>query len=140
MGEGAGRPSKLNDDFIAKADEYMDVWNGEELKQLIPSVAGLSVFTRVNRDSIYAWVKAKPASVPDSVYTQFSDILGLLVSTQELTLLNGGLGGTLNSTITKLVLHKHNYTEKTEVDNTSSDGSMATKELKVTVVRPKKAE
>lgn len=118
-----GQPTKLNEGFLAKADEYLDTW--EEVGDLIPSVAGLAVFTRVSRDSIYEWLKRKPAPVSDDIYKRYSDILSQLIAIQEQRLLNGGLGGTMNATIAKLVLHKHNYSDRAEVDNTSSDGSMS---------------
>jgi hypothetical protein len=42
-------------------------------------------------------------------------------------LIDGGLIGDFNPTITKLMLTKHGYSDKQEVDNKSSDGSMTPK-------------
>jgi len=130
-----GRPTKLTQEFINKADEYMDCW--EELGEAIPSIAGLAVYTRVSRDSIHEWTNNIPLSVSGEISSSFSDIIDSLTATQELKLLSGGLSGSMNATITKLILHKHNYSDKAEVDNTSSDGSHST-DLKVTIVRPDK--
>lgn len=44
---------------------------------------------------------------------------------QELLLISGGLGGGFNATIAKLMLTNHGYSDKAQVDNTSSDGSMS---------------
>ena len=129
------RPTSLTDEFIELADEYMNSW--EEFGESIPSVAGLSLHARVSRDSIYEWLNTKPTQASDEIYAKFSDIITQLVSTQEVKLLNGGLSGAFNSTISKLILHKHNYSDKAEVDNKSSDGSHSS-DLKVTVVRPDK--
>ncbi len=125
MGAKMGRPTKLTADFIEKASEYMAVWN-VDLEELIPSIAGLAVYTKVSRDSLHSWAANEwPEGIDDEIKHNFSDIIKDLAATQELKLMNGGLGGTMNPTITKLILHKHGHTEKTEVDNTSSDGSMS---------------
>lgn len=130
------RPTKLTSAFIELAEEYINTW--EEIGDIIPSIAGLAVFTRVSRDSIHEWSNNKPAEATQDNYSAFSDILSTLVATQEQKLLNGGLSGSMNATITKLVLHKHNYSDKAEVDNTSSDGSCGVGDLNITVTKPGK--
>ena len=54
----------------------------------------------------------------------FLHILAELNTEQEFTLLNNGLTGEFNTAITKLVLTKHDYSDKVAQDVTSSDGSM----------------
>lgn len=139
MGAKMGRPTKLTADFIERAEEYMQIWS-EDLNELIPSIAGLSVYTKVSRESLHSWSnKEWPEGVDDDIKRHFSDIVRELQATQELKLMNGGLGGTMNPAITKLILHKHGHTEKTEVDNKSTDGSMShSNKLSVTITRPKK--
>jgi hypothetical protein len=44
-------------------------------------------------------------------------------------LLNNGLNGSFNSTITKLILNKHDYTEKSEVHNTITMDNVSDEEL-----------
>jgi len=130
-----GRPTKLTQDFINKADEYMDCW--EELGEVIPSIAGLSVYTRVSRDSIHSWAAGEwPSDASESTRESFSDIVTALGATQELKLMNGGLGGAMNPTIAKLLLHKHGHSEKVQQDNVSSDGSMGLDNLNITVTKP----
>ena len=133
-----GRPTKLTAEFIGKADEYMDCW--EELNEVIPSIAGLSVYTRVSRESIHSWInKEWPLEVSDDIKKKFSDIVAALGATQELKLMNGGLGGSMNPTIAKLILHKHGHSDKAEVDSKSSDGSMSPmNDLNITVTKPGK--
>jgi hypothetical protein len=99
------RPSTLEDNLEA-AQKYVD---GEYIAagDLIPSVAGLAVYLGKTRETMYAWGRESE---------QFSDILAKLLTVQEKTLLSGGLGGTMNSTISKLVLSKHGYSDRSEVE------------------------
>lgn len=60
-----------------------------------------------------------------------------IISTQEQILLNRGLMGAFNSNITKLMLSKHGYSDKQEIDHQSSDGSMATKPTTINLVAKK---
>lgn len=137
MGKKMGRPTKLTAEFIENAEEYMQIWN-TDLEELIPSIAGLAVYTKVSRESLHSWSnKEWPEGISDEIKGNFSDIIKDLSATQELKLMNGGLSNQFNSTITKLILHKHGHTEKTEVDNKSSDGSMGG-ELKVTIIKSNK--
>jgi len=41
--------------------------------------------------------------------------------------MDGGLGGDLNANLVKLLMGKHGLSEKSSVDQTSSDGSMTPK-------------
>jgi hypothetical protein len=99
------RPSTLENN-IDLAQQYVD---GDYVAagDLIPSVAGLAVYLGKTRETMYAWGRDNK---------QFSDILAKLLTVQEKTLLAGGLGGTMNSTISKLVLSKHGYSDKAEVE------------------------
>lgn len=110
----AGRPSKLDDEMIAAAAEYA---NGGymEHNEVIPSVEGLASCLRVSRASIYNWKEQSP---------EFLDILEDILAKQAKTLMNSGLMGDFNSTITKLMLTKHGYSDKIEQDVTSSDDSL----------------
>lgn len=109
-----GRPTKLTDELISKAEMYLTDYqsNGD----IVPTVAGLSVYLDIAKSSIY---KYRDES------TRFSDTLERIESLQESKLVNGGLMGDFNATIAKLMLSNHGYSEKQVVDNTSSDGSMS---------------
>jgi hypothetical protein len=57
---------------------------------------------------------------------------------QEKGLLKGGIEGTYNSTITKLMLTKHNYSDKQETALTGADGGpVQLQEIKREIVDPK---
>lgn len=113
-----GRPSKLTDELMNKAQDYAD-FGYEEQGDAVPSVAGLAVYLGVGRSTIYDNKSA------------FSDILEQIAQKQEQKLINGGLLGGFNATIVKMMLTKHGYSDKQVVDNTSSDGSMSPGGIKI---------
>lgn len=120
-----GRPSSFNEGMIEKTREYISFFlekrSPEEMEnevEVIPSVAGLALYLGVARSTVYEWAKQNK---------DFSDTLEDLLGTQEVSLLNGGLRGRFNPTISKLLLANHGYSDKQEVDNKSSDGSMTPK-------------
>ena len=100
-----GRPTKYTDELIKKAREYITDY--EMYGDVIPSIAGLSSYLEVTRTTLYDWEKE---------HKEFSYILRGIKSEQEKVLLNSGLNGDFNSAITKLVLGKHGYHDKQDVD------------------------
>lgn len=110
-----GRPSIYNEEYQAKAEEYLATGYIER-GDVIPTIAGMALFMGLNRNTLYDWKADFPgiARVVDNLQAQ-----------QEVLLLANGLMSVYNSTITKLVLNKHGYAEKTQQDNISSDGSMS---------------
>lgn len=124
-----GRPTKLTDELISKAEMYLTDYpsNGD----IVPTVAGLSVYLDIAKSSIY---KYRDESA------RFSDTLERIESLQESKLVNGGLLGDFNATIAKLMLSNHGYSEKQVVDNTSSDGSMSSKPTIIRLVAPNMGE
>jgi len=102
----AGRPSKYGPKLLDNAREYLDTY--KELEQVFPSIAGLAVHLGLSRETVHAWCK-------DTEKKEFSDICKDLMANQEIVLANGGLSGSFNSTITKLMLTKHGLSDKQEV-------------------------
>lgn len=109
----AGRPTKYNEEMQAKADNY--VAHPEDYDDVVPTAAGLSLVLGVTKSTVYKWAEE---------HDKFSDTLRALNAVQEKRLINGSLMSDYNATISKLMLANHGYREKSEVDNTSSDGSM----------------
>lgn len=103
-----GRPTKYNDEVLATAKDY--IVNYEDYGDVIPSIAGLACEIGVCRDTVHAWVK-------DDDKAEFSDIIKQLATSQERKLLNGGLANQYNAMISKLVLAKHGYTDKQEIES-----------------------
>lgn len=109
------RPSKYNNDVQAMADDYV---SGGHVAQddPVPTVAGLACLIGVTRETLYAWAQVKPG---------FSDTLKRLNAQQEKLLTAGGIRGDMNSTICKLMLANHGYSERQDVNHSSRDGSMS---------------
>jgi hypothetical protein len=112
----AGRNSLYTPELVKKARKYLTGYTSAG--DLVPSIAGLACVLGITRETCYAWAR-------DETKAEFSDILNELMQRQERGLLNGGLGGEFNSSISKMMLTKHGYSDKVETDVTSSDGSLA---------------
>lgn len=121
-----GRPIEYSREILKKAEQYLDDCEDEEvqvvkqssekyemfdnkLKVRLPSKGGLAVRLKVSRDTLYAWA---------ALYPEFSDIMERLGAIQEQRLIDNGLAGDYNSTITKLVLVKHGYRDAVDVKST----------------------
>jgi len=87
-------------------DENQKPRTKTEKKVTLPSIAGLAVFMGISRDTVYDW-KGK--------YPYFSDIIEELLTMQERFLVEGGVSGSYNPMISKLILTKHGYADKQEV-------------------------
>ena len=119
----AGRPTDLTQEVIDKANEYLllcedkeierDEWQRTtySLKVKLPSVEWLARYIKVARSTIYEWKKLETP-----LWKEFSDIIEDLLAEQAEKLLNNWLSGDYNSTIAKVILTKHWYTDKSEVD------------------------
>lgn len=105
------RPTSLTPELIEKAQDYLE--NYEDFDQVVPTVAGLALHIGVSRAVIYDWEK-KPDVDPE-----FLDILNAIKEWQEIKLVNGGLTSQFNSVIAKMMLTKHGYSDKQEIDHTS---------------------
>lgn len=110
------RPTTYTKELLKRAKFYADSY--EEAGDLVPSVAGLAIYLNISRETVYAWSK-------DPEKSEFSDIVSRLMAKQEIKLLHGGLDGSFNPTISKLMLSKHGYSEKQDIDLSSKDGSMS---------------
>ena len=108
-----GCPTKYNKRMSAKAREYLRTY--KDIDEVIPSLAGLSLFMGIDKDTIYRWAER---------YSDISGVVKELKSTQERVLLSGSLSGSLNSSIAKLILHKHDYSERKDVDITSNGATI----------------
>jgi len=107
----AGRPTKYNSSVLDTANSYLEVYT-----RVIPSVEDLSIHLNVAMSTIHLWARTHP---------EFSGTLERIKKEQMLKVMDGGLMGDYNAAISKLVLHNHGYSDKTEVDSTSSDGTMS---------------
>lgn len=102
-----GRPTDYTPELLEKAREYQQNCPDE-----LPSVAGLAIVLGVARKTIYDW-----ASQEDK--EEFCNIVEALMSSQEKKLFEKGLKNEYNASIAKLMLSKHGYSDKQEIDHTT---------------------
>ncbi len=106
-----GAPSKYTDEVKLKIAEYLEAHldNND-----VPSVAGLAVFLSISKKTLYNWGEDDPGLL---------HTLETLKNIQEAKLLKGGLNGTYNATIVKLMLANHGYRDRQDI--TSDDKSIS---------------
>jgi hypothetical protein len=120
----AGRPTDYSEEILSQSKVYIDSCEDElisfvsgqgenftkyeqKLKVKIPTIEGLALYLKIHRSTLYAWQKE---------HKEFSDIIEELQQKQSDRLLSNGLSGDYNSTIAKVLLTKHGYTDKQEID------------------------
>lgn len=113
-----GRPSKYNDEVQEAADHYVS--NYQEYGDLVPTVVGLALVCDVVAKTIYNWATDENP--------RFLHTVNKIEMLQHRGLVNGGLSGDFNNSITKMMLaSNHGYSESQKIDHTSSDSSMSPK-------------
>jgi hypothetical protein len=129
-----GRPTDYCEETLTKTREYIDncedtyeviirpkIENGKHLGDeefrketiKIPTIEGLAVYLKLNKDTIYTWRK-------DEEKKEFSDLIEELLAKQADRLLNKGLSGEYSPVIAKVLLTKHGYREG--IEQTGKDG------------------
>lgn len=107
-----GRPTEYSPDIPSKVEKYLTECAE---RKYIPTKEGLAVFLDVSRSTIYKWA---------SEIQEFSDIFERLMSKQADKLIQGGLDGSYNAPVTKMLLTKHDYSDKQEIDHTTAGKPM----------------
>ena len=104
-----GRPTEYDEKIVGKAvTNYITKCKSE---YWLPTIEGLAVELEVGRKTLYRWAEA---------HDEFRHTLDILLSLQGSMLIQNGLKGEYNATITKLMLSSnHDYKEKQDV---TSDG------------------
>ena len=125
-----GRPTDYTPEIIEAAWAYA---NGGWIAagDRVPSVAGLACEINVSRETCHAWSRDEG--------NQFSDILKLISRKQERELLNNGLSGDFNYSITKMMLSKHGYSDATKQELSGPSGGAIPIEIKRTIIDPSEA-
>lgn len=120
------RPQEKTPEIITAAEQYS---NGgwREHGEAVPTVEGLALHLGKHRSTLYQWAAAD---------TEFADILEWVKTQQAVALINGGLTGGLNPTITRLLLCQHGYSEKQAIDHTSGGKSMGPIHITRTIIDP----
>lgn len=105
--------SKYSPEVLAKAWEYLA--GGYEAYDAFPSQVGLARVLDVTRMTINNWTR-------DPTKPEWAHFIEQLSCEQERVLLNKGLVGDFNATITKLALAKHGYHDKLEHQHSGPGG------------------
>jgi len=113
-----GRPSEYTEDKLELARMYLE-GGWEEQGDAVPQIAGLALAMGIERQTVYAWSK-------DEDKQEFSYIFTRVQALQERGLVNNGLRGDFNPAIAKMMLTKHGYSDKQEIDHTSKGESVKT--------------
>lgn len=106
-----GRPTKLSPELLKQARDYVAEGDTMSPTSLLPTIERLSILLGVHKDTLYEWEKEDKG---------FSDVLMYLRSVQGDKLIQNSLIGRYNANISKMMLSKHGYVEKTEVDQNIS--------------------
>ena len=113
------RPIEYTTRHTELAIEYLDSCKDsyterDKLKVKLPSIEWLARHFQkenipVHRSTIYEWKET---------YPEFSDILEAILSEQAERLINSSISWEYNSNIAKLLMGKHWYSDKQEIDQT----------------------
>lgn len=128
----AGRPTKLTPELIAKAQEYLDGGYNDQ-KDVVPSIVGLSRYLDTRRRQLYQWKD-------ENRNERFTHILEKIIEEQKRLLLAKGLSGEFNSNIVKLMLGKHGYSDKQQIEQSGIDGKPIEQKWVIEIVDKKNTE
>ena len=103
-----GSPTKYSDELLGKSLYYLEHF--EILGDEIPSNVGLALYLEVHRDTVQVWGKEEGKD-------EFSYILDRIQAKQQQVLINKGLNNKFNSSICKLVLGKHGFHDKQDLES-----------------------
>ncbi|MFA6097569.1 MAG: terminase small subunit [Candidatus Paceibacterota bacterium] len=112
-----GRPSLCTAEMVRSAEYYSREWKSLDTNDVLPSIEGLALYLGVTRKTIYNWLQEAET---DKNHQDFLYICEQILIRQFKQLSNGGLQGTYNSAITKLMMSKHGYVDKAETENKHS--------------------
>lgn len=105
-----GRPSDYSQEKLEITIDYIKNYK-ENYDDAIPTAAGLACALGVAKSTVYLW---------KGLHQEFSDALDRIATEQERQTVNGGITGAFNSTISKLILHNHGYSDSSTVEQTTT--------------------
>ena len=126
-----GRPTKYSQELLEKAAHYAeDGW--KEVDHPFPSIVGLCKVIQITSSTAHKWAHE------DDDKQEFSDTLKIIQDNQHLETLHGAMKGDFSAPISKLVLHNHGYSDKSQQEISGPDGGPVEvdHEFRITVVEP----
>jgi hypothetical protein len=121
-----GRPTKYGPEMLAKAQEYLARWKA--LGDVVPMLAGLCCHLEITKPTMQDWER-------DEDKPEFSAVCARVRVLQEQALINKGLSRESDASLSKLLLMKHGYSDRQEVDHRSEDGSMSPTRIEIVAPR-----
>lgn len=109
-----GRPTKYTPELIEKAKYYVDQGYLEE-GEVIPTIEGMALYLKIRRRTIYDWAAQEEKE-------EFSHIVEWCNAKQAKILMSGSLKNEMNPTISKLLLTKQGYSDKSIQEVSGLDG------------------
>lgn len=103
------RPTDYSEEILTKSQEYL---NNLPKDEAVHSIEGLAEYLGITRPTIYDWESQAEKK-------EFSYIVEQVRQKQAKQLVNKGLKGEYNSSIAKVMMSKHGYAEKQEIDHTT---------------------
>ena len=117
-----GRPTTWSKKLEEKAWEYVNGgWQSQG--DAVPMVVGLCAYIERSQTVIYDWEKHEDK--------EFADILEQIREIQHLEVFSKALKGDYNSTMAKLMLTKHGYSDKTEQEVTIKEKDPAKRKSRI---------
>ena len=101
-----GRPTKYTDEMPQRAMDYVS--DHEKYGDMVPSRPGLSAHLGVCMATLDNWA---------AEHAEFLDSLRAMKAKQEQVLINRGLNGDFNASITKLMLANHGYSDRQQLEH-----------------------
>lgn len=101
------RPTKYSKELLEKAEKYLH--NYDSYDHAFPSDIGLADVLDICAKTLYNWAN-------DESKIEFSQILEKIERKQQLVAWQKGLTGQYNSNLVKLLLGKHGYHDKSDVN------------------------
>lgn len=98
------REDEYENDLSALSKKGTEIFK-RRLISRIPSIERMAYTLNINKETFYEWEK---------IYPEFSDVMKDLRDKQAAMLIENGLSGVYNSTISKLILTKHGYRDSIE--------------------------
>jgi hypothetical protein len=105
-----GKAGILTPDLLDRMDRYLDERQWQDFHHVIPNLAAMCVLLGISSFTFRQWLDGDGSGEYRDRITKF---YARLMDEQQAVLLAGGLSGAFNSTIAKVLLSKHGFSEKT---------------------------
>ena len=106
------RPTTYDDEVLQAARDYVDAYINGQGDRAVPTVVELCRKINRSKATVYTWLKHEDKS-------EFIDLVSQIEDLQHEELVHGGLAGGFNPAVTKMMLTKHGYSDKQEIDMTT---------------------